>query len=594
MPALDRPGLRGIKATGAQGDPGGPPGSQGLAAYVSVGSTTTGAPGSAASVTDSDPSNNAVLDFVIPRGDTGATGPMGQGIVIKGSVANHAALPASGNTSGDVWVTTDTGHGWAWNGTVWVDIGPIQGPVGATGPPGTPGPTGPPGADSTVPGPTGAQGPQGPQGPTGPTGSPKAIQVTTGGTGPQGPAGPTGPQGNPGATGSTGPQGPAGPTVVSTDAGNKAILGSDAKIFVPDPTPTIWSARLRSYNSVMNPNFEVDQINAGITVANANARTIDRWGTFKAGTLVASAQQIAANNLVIPGTSFAITSNYYRVTLTTAQASLGASDSLQVRQVIEGPQWRELQSDVHSISLLVRTSVAGLKFGVNLRDTPTTTNLTKLCTVPSANIWTLIQLPNIPVWAAGNFIYTPGVASYVLTMTLSAGTTATTSANDTWQNSTTALVGAVGQDNFVSKPVNSTFDVAFVQHEPGPVCSTLQDKPFSQNLDEALRFYQKTWPYGTAVGANSLLGLKSLIAPTASTSAFGPISFIKPMAKPPTVTIYSQTGVSGSVVDGGSVTHTGAAPGATIGDAGFASISFTTATTGAMQVNCHYTADTGW
>ena len=52
----------------------------------------------------------------------------GQGIVVKGTVPTKADLPTSGNTQGDMWITADTGHGWAWSGTAWVDSGPVQGP----------------------------------------------------------------------------------------------------------------------------------------------------------------------------------------------------------------------------------------------------------------------------------------------------------------------------------------------------------------------------------------------------------------------------------------------------------------------------------
>lgn len=90
---------------GAQG----PPGPQGPAATINVGSTVTGAPGSAASVNNSGSSSAAVFNFVIPRGDAGLQG--------------------------------------------------IQGPEGPPGADSTvPGPQGPPGADSTVPGPQGDPG----------------------------------------------------------------------------------------------------------------------------------------------------------------------------------------------------------------------------------------------------------------------------------------------------------------------------------------------------------------------------------------------------------------------------------------------------
>jgi microcystin-dependent protein len=60
-------------ATGATGSQG-PAGS---AATIAVGSTTTGAPGTNASVTNTGTSATAVFAFTIPRGDVGATGPPG-------------------------------------------------------------------------------------------------------------------------------------------------------------------------------------------------------------------------------------------------------------------------------------------------------------------------------------------------------------------------------------------------------------------------------------------------------------------------------------------------------------------------------------
>lgn len=41
----------------------------------------------------------------------------------KGSVANQAVLPASGNTAGDVYNTEDTGMNYAWTGSVWDPLG---------------------------------------------------------------------------------------------------------------------------------------------------------------------------------------------------------------------------------------------------------------------------------------------------------------------------------------------------------------------------------------------------------------------------------------------------------------------------------------
>jgi hypothetical protein len=40
----------------------------------------------------------------------------------------------TGNTVGDLWVTTDTGHGHVWEAnSTWSDVGPIIGPPGPAG-----------------------------------------------------------------------------------------------------------------------------------------------------------------------------------------------------------------------------------------------------------------------------------------------------------------------------------------------------------------------------------------------------------------------------------------------------------------------------
>jgi hypothetical protein len=84
---------------------------------VTVGSTTTGAAGSNASVTNSGTSTDAVLNFTIPRGDTGATGTQGP----QGPAGPTGATGAQG----------------------------LQGPTGATGSTGAQGPQGPAGATGT-------------------------------------------------------------------------------------------------------------------------------------------------------------------------------------------------------------------------------------------------------------------------------------------------------------------------------------------------------------------------------------------------------------------------------------------------------------
>ena len=103
-----------------------PPGADGAAATIAVGTTTTGAAGTSASVTNSGTNSTAVFDFTIPKGDQGIQGNQGiqgiqgqgiQGIqgedgaaatienvtVTTGSAGSDASVTNSGTTSAAVF-----------------------------------------------------------------------------------------------------------------------------------------------------------------------------------------------------------------------------------------------------------------------------------------------------------------------------------------------------------------------------------------------------------------------------------------------------------------------------------------------------------
>ena len=91
----------------------------GAAATVAVGTVTTGAAGSSVSISNSGDSNAAVLNFTIPKGDTGATGSLTGAVeydeavaypylklVSYGSPASlYQVIDESGTTAGDTPVS---------------------------------------------------------------------------------------------------------------------------------------------------------------------------------------------------------------------------------------------------------------------------------------------------------------------------------------------------------------------------------------------------------------------------------------------------------------------------------------------------------
>jgi len=93
-------------ATGPQGPTGatgatGPAGADGAAATIAVGTVTTGAAGSSATVTNSGTSSAAVFDFAIPQGATGATGVVtATAPIAYNSGTQTVSLDALGITTG--------------------------------------------------------------------------------------------------------------------------------------------------------------------------------------------------------------------------------------------------------------------------------------------------------------------------------------------------------------------------------------------------------------------------------------------------------------------------------------------------------------
>jgi hypothetical protein len=184
-----------------------------------------------------------------PQGEQGPIGLPGKSVNITSSVPSAVNLPTSATTNTGI-LTENDGHLHVWDGTQWVDVGMISGPVGPQGPEGPQGVQGPKGDTGT--GDPGPQGPQGVTGDTGPKGDPGPVgqdgsiwfvsdvdtpdpaNVTGAGIGDmflypdsgdvfrydgsiweyvgniEGPQGPEGPQGLQGPQGNIGPQGPSG------------------------------------------------------------------------------------------------------------------------------------------------------------------------------------------------------------------------------------------------------------------------------------------------------------------------------------------------------------------------------------------------
>ena len=188
-------------------------GPKGDAGTIAVGTVTTGAPGSSATITNVGTASSATLNFAIPRGDVGETGATGA----TGAAATIAVGTTTTGDAGTSASVTNSGTSGAATFDFTIPRGDTgaTGATGSTGPQGDTGDTGPQG----IQGETGATGATGPQGDTGPQGI-QGIQGETGATGA------TGPQGETGATGATGEQGPSGVVSVTSPLVDSGTAGA--------------------------------------------------------------------------------------------------------------------------------------------------------------------------------------------------------------------------------------------------------------------------------------------------------------------------------------------------------------------------------
>ena len=127
------------------GGPKGDKGDTGDAATITVGSTSTGTPGTNASVTNSGTSSAAVLDFTIPRGDKGDKGDTGA----TGSPGAAATISVGTTTTGQPGTNASVTNVGTSSAAV-LNFTIPKGAKGDTGATGAPGATGSPGAAATV------------------------------------------------------------------------------------------------------------------------------------------------------------------------------------------------------------------------------------------------------------------------------------------------------------------------------------------------------------------------------------------------------------------------------------------------------------
>ena len=234
-------------------------------------------------------------------------------------------------------------------------------------------------------------------------------------------------------------------------------------------------------NRIINGDMRIDQRNDGSAVTTNGSFPVDRYKIdFSTdGAFSAQRDTTAPSGFV----------NSLKWTVTTADASLGATQYAYVYQKIEGTNiadlaWGSASAKTVTLSFWVRSSVTGT-FGGALQNSAGNRSYPFTYTISSADTWEYKTI-TIAGDTTGTWLTTTGVGIQVL-LSLGMGSTYSGTAG-AWAAATYA--SATGATNLMAT-LNATWYITGVQLEVGSVATPFERRDYGRELMLCQRYYQK-------------------------------------------------------------------------------------------------------
>lgn len=275
-------------------------------------------------------------------------------------------------------------------------------------------------------------------------------------------------------------------------------------------------------NRIINGDMRIDQRNAGaaVTINSAtNTYTLDRWNGFGQaadGVFTVTQSSVAPAGFV----------NSALVTVTTADTSLGATQTYSLNQPIEGTNVADLgygtaAAATVTLSFWVRSSVTGT-FGGAVTNSAGNRAYPFTYAISSANTWEQKSV-TISGDTTGTWLTTTGIGLY-LRFSLGAGSSVSATAG-AW-TSTASVVSATGATNLMATN-GATFYITGVQLETGSVATPFERRPYGTELNLCYRYYLQT-------ASINLIG-------SGATGCVCAYSFPVPMRTSPSISLFRGT-----------------------------------------------------
>jgi hypothetical protein len=273
---------------------------------------------------------------------------------------------------------------------------------------------------------------------------------------------------------------------------------------------TIADSSLGFRNRIINGAMVIDQRNAGASVtrnATDNVYTLDRWNTR-----AESSDGVYTVQRVVDGPSGFI--NSLKVTVTTADASIGAAQVYALNQAIEGFNIADFNwgataasagktAQTVTLSFWVKSTLTG-SFGASIINGSSNRSYPFLYTISAANTWeqksVTIAGDTSGTWATDN------TAGLLVTFAIGTGSNELGTVN-TWGGA--LYRGASGQTQIIST-LNATWQVTGVQLEKGSTATSFDYRPYSAELALCQRYYVNVVSGGNSIATGFMWNVSEL------------------------------------------------------------------------------------
>lgn len=303
--------------------------------------------------------------------------------------------------------------------------------------------------------------------------------------------------------------------------------------------PIAYGSATIGRNLVVGGDFNTNpwQRGTSFTAPASGVYTADRFLTSYSGGMVFNIAQSADGPTVGAGVRY--TPQCYQLSVTTADTSITAAKYGAIVYRIEGFDYCAIAQRQFTISFWVKSPKAGIHC-LAVTNSGADRSYIVEYTIANAGVWQYVTatIPASP--SAGTWNYTNGIGLEIR-WTLACGSTYQTTSGS-WN--TGNFYGDSNQVNCFDSNSN-VFKLANIQVEAGPAATQFESLPLSTLWPRFLRYYQKTFPQGTAPASNA--GAAGAISSNSETASSGGLSalwqFMSPMrSSTPTITTYKPDG----------------------------------------------------